>query len=41
MDVPSSGQFTYSVVQENTIMDRGIVIENEPFAPSGRAMGEQ
>jgi len=41
MDAPSSGQFTYSVVQENTIMDRGIVIENEPFAPSCRAMGEQ
>jgi hypothetical protein len=41
MEAPPSGQITYSVVQENKVMDRGIVIENEPFAPSGRAMGEQ
>src|SRR5712692_5097722 len=31
MDAPSSGQFTYSVVQENTVMDRGNVTENEPL----------
>jgi len=26
----------YSVVQENTVMDRGIVTESEPCAPSHR-----
>lgn len=36
MEPPRSGQFTYSVVQENTVMDRGIVTENEPFTPSRR-----
>jgi hypothetical protein len=39
--VAARGQVTYSVVQENAIMNRGIVTESEPFAPSRRGMGEQ
>ena len=40
--VAARGQVTYSVVQEEAIMDRGIVTESEPFAPhAGRwANGE-
>jgi hypothetical protein len=34
--VAARGQFTYSVVRENAIMDMGIVTESEPFAPSRR-----
>jgi hypothetical protein len=41
MEAPPPGQFTNSVVQENTVKDRGIVPENEPFAPSRSGTGEQ
>lgn len=41
MEINSSEQFTYSVVQENTVMNRGDVTENEPFPPPHRAMGGQ
>ena len=41
LEPPPSGQFIYSVVQENAVTDRGIVTENELFCPFTQGDGGQ